>query len=73
EIIREIEVAVYPRAGFNLGDVEEGLRGRVLFVEAPGLDISSSEIRRRVFSGLPFRYLVPSRVYDYIKAKSLYR
>lgn len=37
------------------------------------VDISSSEIRRRVHEGRPFRYLVPEGVYSIIVQRVLYR
>ena len=37
------------------------------------VDLSSTEIRNRVASGLSIRYLVPERVRDYIEACGLYR
>ncbi len=37
------------------------------------LPISSTDIRRRVRSGRPWRWLVPPGVYRYIEAKRLYR
>lgn len=42
-------------------------------VENVLLDISSTEIRERVRTGLPYRYLVPRRVFEYIEANGLYR
>jgi nicotinate-nucleotide adenylyltransferase len=36
------------------------------------LEISSTDIRRRVAAGLPYRYLVPRAVYEYIASKNLY-
>jgi nicotinate-nucleotide adenylyltransferase len=44
-----------------------------LTVEAPLLQISSSEIRERVRKGLSVRYLVPDSVERYIRRKGLYR
>jgi nicotinate-nucleotide adenylyltransferase len=35
--------------------------------------LSSSEIRDRLRTGRPIRYLVPDRVYEYIEARALYR
>lgn len=37
------------------------------------LDISSTEIRERVRTGLPYRYLVPPAVFRYIESNGLYR
>ncbi|HEY9152530.1 MAG TPA: nicotinate-nucleotide adenylyltransferase [Anaerolineales bacterium] len=50
-----------------------GLKDKVKFVEAPLLEIASSEIRRRAAHGLPFRYYVLPAVYQYIRKKSLYK
>ena len=41
-------------------------------VEAPRIDISSSDIRRRVQTGLSIDYLTPPAVVDYITARNLY-
>ncbi|MBE9478022.1 MAG: nicotinate-nucleotide adenylyltransferase, partial [Chloroflexi bacterium] len=45
---------------------------RVILLDAPHLDISASEIRRRVAQGLPVRHLVPGPVADYIREQGLY-
>jgi nicotinate-nucleotide adenylyltransferase len=39
----------------------------------PGVNISSTEIRRRVTIGAPIRYLLPEKVRIYIEQKGLYR
>lgn len=43
-----------------------GIQTKVRFVEAPQLEISSSDIRRRIRAGLPYRYFLSRSVYDYI-------
>jgi nicotinate-nucleotide adenylyltransferase len=50
-----------------------GLSGKLLFVEAPLLDIAGHEIRARVARGKPFRYFVTPGVYQYILKNNLYR
>jgi nicotinate-nucleotide adenylyltransferase len=46
---------------------------RVERVASPGLDISSTDVRRRVREGRSVRYLVPDAVADYIAKRGLYR
>lgn len=45
----------------------------VIFLEETRLDISSTQIRRKVASGMSIRYLVPPVVADYIASHGLYR
>ena len=49
-----------------------GITEKVHFVEAPLLEISASEIRRRIRSGEPFRYYLPEPVYNLIRERHLY-
>ena len=44
----------------------------VTLVDVPALAISSSDLRDRVTSGRPVRYLVPDAVADYIEEHQLY-
>ncbi|MDD2511025.1 MAG: nicotinate-nucleotide adenylyltransferase [Syntrophomonas sp.] len=46
---------------------------RMLQMEIPGLDISSSDIRQRVAAGKPIKYLLPPEVEEYIFKQGLYR
>jgi nicotinate-nucleotide adenylyltransferase len=50
-----------------------GVSKKVCFVDAPLLDISSSDIRRRISQGEPFRYFLPQEVFELIQAQGLYR
>ena len=45
---------------------------RVSWVEAAGLPVSATDVRRRVSEGLSVRYLVPDAVADYIQKRKLY-
>jgi nicotinate-nucleotide adenylyltransferase len=49
-----------------------GVRSRVIWVEVPQIEISSSQIRQRQADGLSIRYLVPQAVEKYILANKLY-
>ncbi|KGE73857.1 nicotinate (nicotinamide) nucleotide adenylyltransferase [Spirochaeta lutea] len=44
----------------------------IIPLENPGLEISSSMIRRAIRRDEPYRYLLPEDVYDYIRENSLY-
>ena len=60
------------RPGYELKD--HGLpEGSVTTLEVPALAISSSEIRARVGSGEPIRYLLPPGVAQYVDKRGLYR
>jgi nicotinate-nucleotide adenylyltransferase len=50
-----------------------GLAGRVVFIDAPRLDISSTEIVERLRQGKTVRYLVPDAVLDYIDSGKIYQ
>lgn len=49
-----------------------GLTDRVRFVDAPLLEIASSQIRKRISEGRPYQYYLPESVYSYIKEHKLY-
>jgi nicotinate-nucleotide adenylyltransferase len=76
-IIRQALLAVMERPGWtaNLENLERevpGVRERVVWLDAPRLDLSATDLRRRVREGLPIRYLVPPAVEAYIREHHLY-
>lgn len=50
-----------------------GINEKIKYVDAPLMNISASEIRKRINKGLPFRYFVTSPVFNFIQEKHLYR
>lgn len=72
----EIGVIRRPSDSVDLSAWEQqvpGTQAKVRFVDAPLLDISSSDIRRRIRENLPFRYYLSPSVYEYIQKNQLYR
>lgn len=76
DILDEATVVTIPRPGFDLSRVPQALGPRraaqVKVLEAPMMDLSSTEIRRRVRAGLSIRYLVLDGVAEYIREHRLY-
>ncbi len=72
------EIGVMRRPG-NLIDLTAlekqiaGITAKVRFIEAPLLEIASREIRRRASKGLPFRYYLLPKVYEFVIEHELYR
>jgi nicotinate-nucleotide adenylyltransferase len=65
-----------PDANLDISKLESALPGisaRIEWLDAPWLDISSSDIQRRVRVGLSIRHLVPAAVEQYIVEHRLYR
>jgi nicotinate-nucleotide adenylyltransferase len=70
EVVLELAtVAVAERESIRRQDIGE----RVRFFSMPRIDVSSSEIRRRVRELQPIRYLVPDDVVRMIGARGYYR
>jgi nicotinate-nucleotide adenylyltransferase len=63
------DVVVFARPGWRVPS--HPLLGRV--IEVPAVDVSATDIRRRVAEGRTIRYLVPDAVREYIAAHGLYR
>ena len=60
----------------NLQELERelpGITSKIHYVDAPLLEIASSEIRERAATGKPFRYYLPEHVYEYIEKHHLYQ
>jgi nicotinate-nucleotide adenylyltransferase len=71
-----IGVMCRPGEEIDLGELEKllpGISAKIFFVQAPLLEISSSEIRHRAAGGRHFRHYLPEPVYQLILKHNLYR
>ena len=76
ELIRQVDFVVMARPGWPIDWAalpEEFRELRSHVVEAPLIDISATEVRRRVREGRPIDDLVPATVANYIAERGLYR
>ncbi len=71
-VVSLARVAVLARPGFDRAGVRSDLAGRMSFLQTSQVDISSTEVRRRLREGRSIRYLVPDAVMDYIRRHGLY-
>ncbi len=68
-------VMIRPEAQIDeirLEEIIPGLFQKVKFISAPLIEISSSDIRRRIAQGEPFRYYLHPEVYEYLRRQNCY-
>jgi nicotinate-nucleotide adenylyltransferase len=73
EILRLARVVVFPRPGHDPSAAAESVRGRVLVLDTPRVEISSAQVRARIRAGEPYRYLVPDPVWRRIDERKHFR
>jgi nicotinate-nucleotide adenylyltransferase len=74
--LTRLAVAMRPGTSVDLAALDAilpGLAERVVLIDGPHLNISSSALRERIAAGQPVRYQLPDSVLDYIIDQQLYR
>ena len=71
EILAKYHLLIYPRLGYEV-TIPVELQDRVKLVDAPIIELSSTEIRQRLANGKSVRYYVPDEVMGYIERHHLY-
>lgn len=71
DVMERARFLVLPRPGSDAMLAASHLPGSEV-LDMAVLDISGTMIRRMATEGKPFRYLVPERVHDYIRANRIY-
>lgn len=73
EIARLARLVVIPRGCLRPEDVDPGIEVPHTIVQTTRIELSSTEVRRRVREGLAWRHLVPAGVASLIEREGLYR
>lgn len=72
ELATLVEFIAFDREGAPSRNPELPSDVRVHWANRRAIDVSSTEIRDRLKSGLPTKYFLPGPVFDYIKAENPY-
>jgi len=72
ELLNVCKFIAINRPGYDPERAEKKILQSVHFMKVSNIDISSSEIRRRIKDGMSIKYLVPSEVEEYIYKNGLY-
>lgn len=71
EILSKYHVLIYPRLGYDV-NIPKELSDRVRLIDAPVIELSSTQVRERLAHGKSVRYYVPDDVNGYITRHNLY-
>ena len=80
QLLKMCSFIAVTRPGYNkdklrgqVNSIKLDYQSRLHYLEVPELDISSSDIRERVRTGKPIKYMLPLEVEDYIAKNALYK
>ena len=71
EILSKYHILIYPRLGYDVV-IPDKWQDRVTLVDAPIIELSSTQIRERLAQGKSARYYVPDDVLNFIENNNLY-
>ena len=71
QILNQFQVYVYPRPGFDGGDLKE--HRNVKITDAPFMEISSSFIRKAIQQKKDVQYYMPEKVAEYLDEMNFYK
>lgn len=69
-ILRDYQIYVYPRPGYNGGTVKE--HPSITLTQTPMMELSSTFLRQAVKDGSNIKFYTPDKVIDFIEKKGLY-
>lgn len=69
-ILRDYKIIVYPRPGYNAGEMKE--HPSVLMTDTPVMELSSTFLRNAIREGKSVKFYTPDAVIDFIDKKGLY-
>jgi nicotinate-nucleotide adenylyltransferase len=76
-VLRAAALGVVEREGIAIDEVQAAVarvgNARIEAFTMPRIDVSSTDVRRRIADGRPYRFLVPGQVADRIERVGLYR
>ena len=76
DLLQQVNFLIMARPGIDIDFTclpPEFRHLKANLVRVPQIDISATEIRRRLRQGLPISFLTPAAVVDYIRENKLYR
>lgn len=78
EILKLCTLLVFPRTSFKslnelIKQTEAELDGKILPVDSPVMELSSTMIRQRIEDGKSVKHMIPDKVLEYIEENGLYK
>ena len=76
EIVKYCTLIAYPRMGININEKADYLRdmlgAKIEIINSPQMEISSTEIRKRIEENRNVGFFIPECVYELIKKEKIY-